>query len=124
MRLLGTLTRGDQVSEVVADTKRVSRYLANSDGYLVKLSLYCDGLGSGVGDQVLRGVVYLATGELLGQGDPVTITDGQEAGWVDLTFHQYKGGIFLVNGLKYDLGYLAGPVSNSARVYGRASVGV
>lgn len=115
---------GDQIFEVVANTKRTSRYVAAESAYLSKLSLYCDGLGSGVGDQVLRGVVYLSTGELVVQGDETVVEDGQEPGWVDLLFPRRPLGTILFRGLKYELGYLAGPVSRSIRVYGRASVGV
>lgn len=124
MKLLGTLSKGDQIFEVGANTKRVSRYLVLQTARLSKLTLYCDGLGSGLGPQVLRGVVYNATGDLIGQGIEVVIADGQQPGWVDLPFPNPYGGVPLVAGQRIDIGYLAGQSDKSARVYGRISVGV
>lgn len=124
MKLLGTLTKGDLIFEVPANTKRVSRYIVQQDGHLSKLTIYADGLGSGNGDQVLRGVAYGITGDLLGIGSETVIKDGQEPGWVDLLFPDPWGDVPLEAGVKIDIGYIAGEVSNSARVYGRLSAGV
>jgi hypothetical protein len=123
VKILGTPIKGDQIFEVPADTKRVARYLSPVTARVVKLTLYCDGLGSGVGDQVLRGVIYEVTGALVAEGDEVVIHDGQQPAWVDLPLTAYPGGVEIVP-LRYDLGYLAGQVSLSARVYGRFAYGI
>jgi hypothetical protein len=124
VKLLGTTTPGDQVFEVASNTKRVSRYMAQETAFLNKLTIYCDGLGSGSGSQVVRGVVYDTVGNLIASGDEVVIQDGQRAGWVDLPFSAYVDGVPLIAGTKYDFGYLAGDNTNTMRVYGRTSVGV
>jgi hypothetical protein len=123
VKILGTPTKGDQIFEVPADTKRIARYLSPVTANVVKLTLYCDGLGSGVGDQVLRGIIYEVTGALVAQGDEVVIRDGQPPAWVDLPFTAYPGGI-QITPLRFDFGYIAGQASLSARVYGRFSFGV
>ena len=84
-------------------------------GTLTKLTLYCDGLGAGVGAEVLKGLVYADSagvpGSRLGIGNEITIADGQAAAWVDLTFGST---IALSPNTVYHLGYIGGPVNNAA----------
>lgn len=122
MKLFGKRVAGGTAFELVADTKRVARYALPVAGNLAKLSAYADGLGSGSGNAVLRGVVYDTTGALLATGDEVVVRDGQVGSWIDLPFSAYPGGVPLV-AASYDLGVLADGATNTIRVYGDASVG-
>jgi hypothetical protein len=123
VKILGTRTPGNVIDEAEANKKRVARYLVPVTCRVVKLTLYCDGLGSGFGDQAFRGVVYSEVGSLVALGDEVLIHHGQAPGWVDLPFAAYPEGVLLAVG-KFDLGFLAGNNDRSARVYGRVAAGV
>lgn len=124
MNLIGKLRPGVNVDEVPANYKRVGRYMTPVvETMIVKLTLYCDGLGSGAGDQVLRGVIYDTRGNLIAQGDEIVVRDGQAPGWVDLPFTTYPGGVPLLPGVAYDFGFLAGDRPNTVRVYGDPSAG-
>lgn len=117
MKLLGKVGKGGMSFALGADTKRVARYTVASKVNAVKLSIYVDGLGSGVGDQVMRGVIYDTAGNLVAVGDEVVVRDGQAAGWVDLPLSAYRGGVPLV-AASYDFGVLGGAQTNSIRVFG------
>lgn len=117
MKVIGSTHKGAVPVELVADTKRVARYAVPLEVLVPKLTLYVDGLGSGSGDQVVRGVIYDSVGVLRATSDQVTIHDGQAGGWVDLPFSAYPGGVPLV-AASYDFGVISGGNTNSARVYG------
>lgn len=117
MKLIGKTTVGGFSFDLPADTKRVARYNVPVATRIVKLSIYVDGLGSGVGTQVMRGVVYDASGTLIAMGDEVMVNDGDPASWVDLTFSSFVGGVPVLAGL-YDFGVIGGANTNSIRVYG------
>jgi hypothetical protein len=118
MKLVGKTRPGGTAFEIGSDTKRVARYQFPQPCRIVKLSIYVDGQGSGSGDQVMRGVIYDATGNLVATGDEVRVLDGQAAGWVDLPFASYPGGVQIAAGALYDLGVLGGANTNSIRAYG------
>lgn len=118
MKVIGSTHRGATPFELAADTKRVVRYTVAVPVNVVKLSVYVDGLGSGSGDQAMRGIIYGSDGSLIAQGDEVIVHDGQTVGWVDLPFSVFSGGVRLSGGADYDLGVLGGTNSKSARVYG------
>lgn len=124
MKIVGATVQGDRVDELPADYKRVARFAVAQAIRLVKLSLYLDGYGSGVGDQVIRPVIYQTGGALFLVGSEQTIVDGQEPGWVDLSFlsDTYPEGVPVAAGT-YDFGLIAGQVANSIRVYGAISAG-
>lgn len=102
------------------DTKRVSRFLVPLDGYIVKLTLWLDGLGSGVGDQVHKAVVYGSGGELRGEGVETTVKDGQAAWWTDFLF---STPVAVTAGEEIDFGLLSGPAANTTRVWELAADG-
>lgn len=118
MKVIGKTRPGATQFEIVANTKRVARYLWLLPARAVKLSVYVDGLGSGNGDQVMRGVIYDASGSLVAMGDEVLVHDGQAAGWIDLTFAAFPFGVKLTGGAQYDFGVIGGVATNSIRVYG------
>lgn len=118
MKLLGKTRIGGTPFELVGNTKRVARYAVPFATSVPKLTIYVDGLGSGNGDQVVRGVIYDSGGSLLAMGDEVLVADGQAAGWVDLPFTTYPGGVQLPAAGNYDFGVLGGVQTNSVRVYG------
>jgi hypothetical protein len=100
---------------VAVNFKQASAYVLPVSGTVTKLSIYMDGNGSGVGDQLLKAVIYSDVAgvptALLGTSVEVTITDGQAPGWVDFTF---SVPIDLLAGT-YWLGLIAGDVSVTAR---------
>lgn len=116
MKLLGKTTHGATAIELAANTKRVAPALTSVAVRVVKLTAWLDGLGSGIGNQAVRGVIYDSTGNLLALGEEVIVADGQSVGLVDLPFAAYPEGVPL--GLDFDLGLLAGPAGNTVRVYG------
>lgn len=117
MKLLGKTTKGGTRFELGSDTKRVARVTVLQPANVVKLSIYVDGLGSGNGDQVMRGVIYDSGGALVAVGDEVIVHDGQAAGWVDLPLTAYPHGVPLL-AASYDFGVIGGAQTNSIRVYG------
>lgn len=54
--------------------------------HLRKAWAYIDGLGSGSGSASVRVALYQYDGTLWATSDPVTVTAGQAAGWVEFTF--------------------------------------
>lgn len=116
MKLLGRTKVGSTLFEIDANSKRVVRKHTPVVAIKVaKLTVYCDGLGSGVGDQVMRSVIYTAAGVLVAQGSDVHVADGQPPGWVDLPFTQP---VSLPPSTDYFLGLHAGANANTIRVYG------
>jgi hypothetical protein len=118
---LGKTTAGETITVVPANYKRVTRLLAPQDVSVVKLSVYLDGQGPGLHEQVVRGIIYAASGALLAEGDEVTVLGGQEPGWFDLPFWNHPGGVPLRAGQQYDCGFHAGENGNVIRVYGSAT---
>lgn len=117
MNLIGNILVGATTVDLDVDAKRVDRF-AFPACRVIKLSAYLDGLGAGEGSsQVLRGVIYDDAGVLVAVGDEVTIADMQTAGWVDLLFNAYPGGVTLLED-DYDLGVIAGASEQIARLYG------
>lgn len=126
MKIFGQPRIGDTIFEIPADYKRVARFRSPAVASRVpKMTIYCDGLGAGVGDQHMRGVIYDFFGNLVAKSDEVVVRDGQPPGWVDLSFlREWPTGVPLAVATLYDLGIHAGPIANTIRVYGRRSVGL
>lgn len=57
----------------------------DSEQHLVRVAAYLDGNGASDASQIVRGVIY-RDGEIVAVGDPVTLVEGQPAGWVTLPF--------------------------------------
>lgn len=86
---------------------------------LVKLAVYLDGLGSGVGSQVARPVMYNGAfpGTLTAVGSEVVVADGQPPGWVDFRFlDAYPSGVEVLSGVN-GLGLIFGENTNTIRLY-------
>ena len=112
---------GASTVNLTADTLWVNQFTAPEGEVLTKLQVYVDGLGSGSGDQPIRGVVFggpvnPADGSYLPLGVtlPSTIIDGQAPGWVELRFA--VPGAKLPAGLAF-LGIHSGTPTNAARLY-------
>lgn len=116
MKLLGKTRVGASHFDLAADSKRTARYVVAGAAQVVKLSVYCDGLGAGAGGQVVRGVIYDQSGVLVAQTVEALVTDGQQPGWVDLPFAK-PGGVTLAAGV-YDFGVHGGAQGATIRVYG------
>lgn len=99
---------------MAADEKLLAAYSVPA-GMLAKLTIWADGLGGGAGEQPLRAVVYDELGALLAVGDPVLVSAGTLAGWLDLPLPQES-----VPGGKTIVGVQAGAPGGVARVYGSA----
>jgi acid phosphatase type 7 len=88
--IFGSQSEGLGYYEAGSGFKRVSRFELTTPMTMLRLRAYLDGLGSGSGSQVARGVIYAdAQGEpgaLRGTSEQVTIADGQPVGWVDFKF--------------------------------------
>jgi hypothetical protein len=114
----GDYSLGSSAEEMIADRKRVSRFVCEKRCTIVALAIRCDGLGSSPGNALVRGLAYaagdaLGDGTLLGAGEAVTIGDGQEVPqWVQLPMP----GIPIEPG-EYDLGFIAGGQSQAARAW-------
>lgn len=115
--IVGRSKPGATPTALAADTKLVSRFQFVGPTRLPKITIYLDGLGGGVGQQVARGVVYGSNDVLLGSGDEIIVKAGKAAGWVDLTFRKVSGGVLLPDSGYYDLGIHVGATSNVIRVY-------
>jgi PKD repeat protein len=104
----GTSQPGSSVDSASVDNKEVSQYTAPQAGSVLKLTGYVSGLGAASGGQPVRTVIYAnaggAPGALLGVSNQVTITAGQQWGWVDFTF---PSPVAINAGLVW-LGYIAG----------------
>lgn len=126
MKIFGQSTIGDTIFTLPADYKRVTRFRSPAVVCRVpKLTIYCDGLGTGIGDQRMRGVIYDFFGNLVAKSDEVVVKDNQPPGWVDLMFlTEWPTGVPLAIATIYDFGIHAGPVANTIRVYGRRSEGL
>lgn len=117
--LIGKPREGASAFELGANEKRVARFEVPAAVRVPKLTVYLDGLGAPVGQQVLRGVVYGTDDSLVAAGDEVTVEAGQPAGWVDLPFSGFPEGVELAAGA-YDFGVLGGASASLVRVFGDA----
>lgn len=115
--IVGRSTPGSTPFTMAADTKLVTRFQFVGPTRLPKLTVYLDGLGGGVGSQVVRGIVYDSSDALLASGDQISVAAGQAAGWVDLTFKQTPGGVLLPSSGYYDIGIHVGAATNVIRVF-------
>jgi hypothetical protein len=105
--------------EVNIDKKYTTKWDCPFNGTLTKLSVYLDGKGSGSGNQVLKAIVYSASGSAPNElvtsavSSEVTVTDGQSEGWVDFTFTTPP----TVTTTEYFIGIIAGGNTNTTRLY-------
>jgi hypothetical protein len=118
--ILGKTRRGATAHELAADATRTSRFVLAEAARAPKLTALLDGLGSGSGDALVKGVVYDGAGGLVAASGEVVVADGAAAAWVDLRF-ALAGGVALAAGT-YDLGVIAGGATLTARVFGDATV--
>ena len=119
MKLVGKTAVGAAI-ELAMDVKRVAIFTFPASVRVPKLTAYLDGLGSGLGDQVVRGVIYDPSDNRLAQGSEVTIRGDSPAAWVDLPFTDV-GGVAIPTAGAYRLGVIAGAANNSGRIYGAAT---
>lgn len=102
--------------EVTSDQKLVMRVTWPWQKNVSKVSIYLDGQGSGIGDQVARAVIYdAATNALVAVGDEVVVREGQKPGWVDFSFSALKGKLALVPGDIF-VGLHTGLAANTIRM--------
>ena len=126
MATFGKTAIGGTTAVIGLDAKRVAKFTLAEACSVSKLSVYVSGDGSGVGDQVMKGIIYDddgaagAPGTLLGTSNEVTVTDGQAAGWVDLTF---ASPIALTAG-DYHLGLITGANTNTIKYRYDTVVGI
>jgi hypothetical protein len=125
MATFGQGTIGGLDNECFANFKQGGRYLLTDTGsaqfQITKITARLAGTGSGVGDQLLRAVVYADDGSgnpgtLLGSSDEVLIIDGAAAAWVDFNFSSpaiISGG----TGVPYHLAIHAGTNGQTARLF-------
>lgn len=76
------------MNQVDADLRLLTGpYTLSEPGVVTMLSVYLDGLGPGVGGQVMKALLYAAAAgvptALKVASAEVTVADGQAAGWVD-----------------------------------------
>lgn len=112
------ITKLSPMGDVPADSLWMAPVVATEDGLAVKVTLPLDGLGSAVGSQAFRGVIYEGKvgGALLAQSAEVTIADGAALAWVDFSFLTADPrGIPLTKGSTYYIGVQAGPTGSAAR---------
>jgi hypothetical protein len=94
MRLLGNPTKANADPEdLVADTIYAAEFTLPVDARVPKLSAYVDELGSGSGNQLVRGGIWTSSGVLLEGGEDVSLVlpDGLESFtpiWQDLPFSE------------------------------------
>lgn len=121
-QIFGNIVAPGVAFEVVADKKYASSFFAPACA-VAKLTVLLDGLGSGIGNQTIRAIIYdAATGALLAVGDETVIADGAPTKWTDLLFSNYPGGVVLKAG-DVQIGLIGGTNTNTVRVWGRPSVG-
>ncbi len=125
MPTFGNATGTSTITRAI-NAKAVGRHQAPATGSITKLTVKVDGLGTGTGNQVMKGVVYGDTSPnnpaaLLGASAEVTVTDGQAAGEVDLVF---ATGIPITAELYYHLGIHTGANTNTIRWYAELDGGV
>lgn len=82
----GTTVAGANTNVLTPNAKRVSLLTVSEAGPVLRLRAYLDGFAGGSGTQPVRGVIYRATGELVCQTEPITVSRGDAARWVELPF--------------------------------------
>jgi hypothetical protein len=114
--LFGTTTVGGTAADITVDFNQICKFTLATAGVLRGLWIYLDGNGSGSGGQILHGLVYSdlsgTPDSPLAYSNPVTVADGQAAGWVFfpcLPLLMYPG--------DYWLGFNGGSNNNAARYY-------
>lgn len=102
--------------EVTSDQKLVMRVTWPWEKNVSKVSVYLDGQGSGIGNQVARAVIYnAATNVLVAVSDEVVVREAQPPGWVDFLFSAYKGNLALPPN-DYFVGLHTGLAANTIRM--------
>lgn len=125
MKIFGVIKPGETEFIVPANYKRTFRVRAPSTPIRIpKLTILCDGLGPGVGDQVWDGIIYDIFGNLIAQGDEHVVKDGMPLTWFDLRFSKFRTGVPILANQVIDLGFHAGENANTIRVYGDPSQGL
>lgn len=117
MATFGKVTTGGQNDEAFNGFKYVSKYTLGVEGWATKLTLDCDGLGSGSGATTIRAVIYADSGgvpgALVGTGTAVVVADSAVRAWVDLPF---GAAVHLPAG-DYWLGFVDDNLSSSLRYW-------
>ena len=112
MSTFGHTSPGGVDDNTGADNKIVYSVVAPENGFLHTLTGYISGNGPGVGAQVMKAVVYAASGfnpgTLLAVSNEVTIPDGSAYAWRDFTL---PTPIPISAGTTYWIGYIAGGVN-------------
>jgi hypothetical protein len=116
MKLLGKTRGGVAAFLGAGDQKAATAFVLAVEARLVKLGVLVDGLGSGNGVALLRGIVYDSGGTLLAVSNEVAVPSGMPLGWLDLTFPVLPAAT-LAQGT-YRLGVIFGGSPNVARVWG------
>jgi hypothetical protein len=109
-------TSSDDLSEALPATANdilSSEFTPLANCLVSKLSVPADGLSTG-GDQELRGVIYSAAGDLLGQSEPYTVMNLDEPKWIDLVF---AAPVPVTGEEACHLGVHAGETSGAARLF-------
>lgn len=124
MSTFGDIGHGTVGGSTTVDKLRIRKFTLSENGSVSKLSIYCDGSGSGTGSQVVKGVIYADSsgtpGAIVGGlTNEATVTDGQAAGEVDLT---YASPVALSAG-DYWLGAWFGANTNTIRWYNDGTTG-
>lgn len=123
-QVLGNSAIGGVVNTADADMRVLTGpFTLPNEGEVRSMWVYIDGSGAGVGNQVMKGVIYASAagvpGALKMTSDEVTITDGQAVGWVNFPV---TVPVILSPG-DYWLGLHGGAVHQSAQLYRLATAG-
>lgn len=113
--IFGELRVGDTLATMDINTKRVAGFAIPAPQRVVKLSLACDGGGTGAPTAKVRGVIYQSD-VLIAMGDEVTVQANDPLRWVDLPFlGAYPDGVLVPSG-SVELGAICGGDANVLRV--------
>jgi hypothetical protein len=127
VKLLGYTSALDPAFVVnsFAANRRIAQSVRSllQDVYLVKLSVYADGMGAAGADQALRGAIFDATGNTLAVGSDVVIPAGTHAQWWDLPI-LVPGGQVLLFDATYLFGIHFGQSSFGARIAAHSLTGI
>jgi hypothetical protein len=122
MAVLGNYV-GDVNDLQSANLKNVYKITPGESGSITKMSGYVSGQGPGVGDQVIKAVVYADSsgvpGALLAVSDEITITDGAAFAWRDFTIS-----CNMTSGVPIWFGYHGGATNEGSQLKAFSGAGV
>lgn len=116
MSTIGHTAVGTVDDNIGADNKIVYSVTATENGLLTSLTGYLSGLGPGAGNQVIKAVVYAASGfnpgALLAVSNEITIVDNSAYAWYQFDL---PAAVPISAGATYWIGYIAGATTTSAQ---------